>query len=82
MVEKPVTHFIGIGGSGMSGLAKIMLESGKQVTGSDLEPSRITEKLEERKYFICCRNCGTVNSNFSHQRGNIGSKEIRNSYYT
>ena len=32
-------HFIGIGGIGMSGLAKILLVRGDQVTGSDLRPS-------------------------------------------
>jgi UDP-N-acetylmuramate--alanine ligase len=46
LAVKGGTHFIGIGGSGMSGLAKIMLELGQPVSGSDLEPSRTTKKLE------------------------------------
>lgn len=33
-------HFVGIGGSGMSGIAKIMAEGGAIVTGSDLHDSQ------------------------------------------
>ncbi len=40
-------HFIGIGGTGMSGLAKIMLELGKRVSGSDLVPSANVKRLIE-----------------------------------
>ncbi len=39
-------HFIGIGGIGMSGLAKLLLSLGYRVTGSDLRPSEITRQLE------------------------------------
>lgn len=46
MAIKQGTHFIGIGGSGMSGLAKILLELGQPVSGSDLEPTQTTRKLE------------------------------------
>ena len=35
-------HFIGIGGSGMSGLAEVLLNMGYQVTGSDLKASDVT----------------------------------------
>lgn len=38
--------FCGIGGIGMSGLAKIMLESGFRVSGSDTSRSKITNSLE------------------------------------
>jgi UDP-N-acetylmuramate--alanine ligase len=38
-------HFIGIGGIGMSGLAKILLSRGKQVTGSDLAENYQTAAL-------------------------------------
>ena len=38
-------HFIGIGGTGMSGLAKICLEKGINVTGSDLKNSETVQKL-------------------------------------
>lgn len=40
-------HFIGIGGSGMSGLAEILLSSGFQVSGSDLKSSEILLRLEK-----------------------------------
>jgi len=32
-------HIVGVGGSGMSGLAKLLAQSGRIVTGSDLRPS-------------------------------------------
>lgn len=40
------THFIGIGGAGMSGLAHVMLERGGAVSGSDLAASAATSRLE------------------------------------
>lgn len=40
-------HLIGIGGYGMSGLAKLLLEMGYSVSGSDLTPSDITKHLTE-----------------------------------
>lgn len=39
-------HFIGIGGIGMSGLARIMKRNGFDVSGSDLKQSAITDILE------------------------------------
>ena len=39
-------HFIGIGGISMSALAEILLNQGCSVTGSDVKPTAITEKLE------------------------------------
>ncbi|WP_281889070.1 UDP-N-acetylmuramate--L-alanine ligase [Paenibacillus sp. YYML68] len=38
-------HFIGIGGYGMSAIAKVMLEMGYNVSGSDLAQAELTEKL-------------------------------------
>jgi len=40
-------HFIGIGGSGMSGIAEVLLNLGYQVSGSDLQQTAVTERLEE-----------------------------------
>lgn len=40
-------HFVGIGGVGMSGLAKILLEMGYHVSGSDLKESEITKRLKD-----------------------------------
>ncbi len=39
-------HFVGIGGIGMSGIAEVLLNHGYTVQGSDLKPSKITERLE------------------------------------
>src|SRR5689334_1836350 len=38
-------HFIGIGGSGMSGLAEVLLNMGYVVTGSDLKTGEVTDRL-------------------------------------
>ena len=38
-------HFVGIGGSGMSGIAKVMLSLGYQVQGSDLHSNAAVERL-------------------------------------
>lgn len=40
-------HFIGIGGSSMSGLARFMLQKGCVISGSDRDASHKTEALEE-----------------------------------
>lgn len=39
-------HFIGIGGSGMSGIAAVLRSMHYEVTGSDLKPSDVTERLK------------------------------------
>jgi len=39
-------HFVGIGGSGMSGIAEVMLNLGYQVQGSDLRRNAQVERLE------------------------------------
>ena len=39
-------HFVGIGGIGMSGIAEILLSQGFIVTGSDLNKSEVTDRLE------------------------------------
>ncbi|PYG88273.1 UDP-N-acetylmuramate--L-alanine ligase [Ruminiclostridium sufflavum DSM 19573] len=41
-------HFIGIGGSSMSGLAEILLSQGYFVSGSDIKASKATQKLESK----------------------------------
>ncbi len=38
-------HFIGIGGSGMSGIAEVLFNQGFEVTGSDLTESAVTKRL-------------------------------------
>lgn len=41
-------HFIGIGGTGMSGLAQVLLDMGIKVSGSDLVDSPVIEKLRQK----------------------------------
>ena len=38
-------HFIAIGGIGMSGLAKYLLEDGHEVSGSDIVESKYVDQL-------------------------------------
>ena len=40
-------HFIGIGGSGMSGIAEVLINLGYEISGSDIQSSSVTEKLEK-----------------------------------
>jgi UDP-N-acetylmuramate--alanine ligase len=40
-------HFVGIGGSGMSGIAEVLVNLGYQVSGSDLGSNAATQRLEE-----------------------------------
>ncbi len=55
MASAPVTslrhkvrkvHFVGIGGSGMSGIAEVLLNLGFEVSGSDLHAGPATQRLE------------------------------------
>jgi UDP-N-acetylmuramate--alanine ligase len=38
-------HFVGIGGTGMCGIAEVLLNQGYRVSGSDLNPSHVTQRL-------------------------------------
>lgn len=40
------THFIGIGGIGMSALARLLIEAGESVSGSDLKENALTNELK------------------------------------
>jgi UDP-N-acetylmuramate--alanine ligase len=40
-------HFIGIGGIGISALARFLKQQGYEITGSDIKASKITKELEE-----------------------------------
>ena len=39
-------HMIGVGGTGMSGIAEVLVNLGYQVTGSDIRRSAVTKRLE------------------------------------
>lgn len=46
-------HFVGIGGSGMSGIAEVILNQGYQVSGSDLKRSPVIDRLERLGVEVC-----------------------------
>lgn len=54
LTMRPKYHFIGIGGIGMSGLARILQNKNSDVTGSDMSASHLTEELTKEgiKVFI------------------------------
>lgn len=39
-------HFVGIGGSGMSGIAEVLLNLGYAISGSDVQETAVTRRLE------------------------------------
>ncbi|MEW6557489.1 MAG: UDP-N-acetylmuramate--L-alanine ligase [Elusimicrobiota bacterium] len=46
-------HFIGIGGSGMSGIAEVLLNLGFYISGSDLKETDVTRRLQKLGAKIC-----------------------------
>ena len=59
-------HFIGIGGSGMSGIASILSDLGYKVSGSDINSSKTTDLLEKKNIKIA----------IGHKKDNILSKDV------
>jgi UDP-N-acetylmuramate--alanine ligase len=53
-------HIVGIGGPGMSAIARLLLEMGHLVTGSDLHESEVVEELRERGAIISIGHQATV----------------------
>lgn len=45
-------HMVGVGGSGMSGIAEVLLSLGYRVTGSDVKKSAVTERLKSLGAYI------------------------------
>ena len=45
--HQPPTHFVGIGGAGMSAIARVLKAAGCYVQGSDRSENRVTEMLRE-----------------------------------
>jgi len=39
-------HFVGIGGSGMNGIAEVLINQGHRVSGSDLKETAVTRRLQ------------------------------------
>lgn len=59
-------HFVGIGGSGMSGIAEVMLNQGYTVSGSDLHISGNTRRLAELGAHI----------HYGHAAAHIGQADV------
>ncbi|UCD18884.1 MAG: UDP-N-acetylmuramate--L-alanine ligase [candidate division WOR-3 bacterium] len=59
-------HFVGIGGIGMSGLATIMKNLSFKVTGSDLQPSEITQNLKKMG----------IRVSYGHRRDNVKGADV------
>ncbi len=59
-------HFVGIGGSGMSGIADVLVNLGFSVSGSDIRQSAVTDDLQAKgtKLFI------------GHSAKNIGDADV------
>lgn len=58
-------HIVGVGGAGMSAIAEVLAGGGHHVTGSDLRPSPIVDRLRDRGLTI------TV----GHDAANVGDAE-------
>ncbi|MGE5385924.1 MAG: UDP-N-acetylmuramate--L-alanine ligase [Betaproteobacteria bacterium] len=58
-------HFVGVGGSGMSGIAEVMANLGYTVSGSDLAASATTRRLEAQGVRVV----------IGHEAANIGSAD-------
>lgn len=59
-------HFVGIGGAGMSGLARVLHDRGVVVTGSDLKASRYATALQE----------AGITVHVGHAAENLGDPEV------
>jgi UDP-N-acetylmuramate--alanine ligase len=59
-------HFVGIGGSGMNGIAEVLLNLGYQVQGSDLKSSDATQRLAELGAQVT----------YGHRPGNIEGADV------
>lgn len=66
-------HFIGIGGIGMSGLARILLRRGAKVTGSDISTNYVTESLLKQGAQI---HLGHSEKNIQHTATVVVSTDI------
>jgi UDP-N-acetylmuramate--alanine ligase len=59
-------HFVGIGGTGMSGIAEVLSNLGYQVSGSDIKESAVTQRLASLGVII----------NIGHKRENIAKVDV------
>lgn len=66
MAPRAYAHFIGVGGAGVSGLARVLHDRGYEVTGSDLKASRYALALQEAGIAI----------SIGHRTENLGDPEV------
>ncbi len=59
-------HFVGIGGSGMGGIAEVMINQGYQVSGSDLSKNLTTERLQKLGAIV----------HIGHAKENVASADV------
>jgi UDP-N-acetylmuramate--alanine ligase len=59
-------HFVGVGGTGMSGIAEVLFNLGYVVSGSDIKESAVTERLEALG----------VKINIGHNRDNVTNVDV------
>lgn len=59
-------HFVGVGGAGMSAIAKVLIERGVTVSGSDLKRSRVATVLEATG----------VRLSIGHDAANLGDAQL------
>ena len=64
--KKRKIHFVGIGGSGMSGIAEILINLGHDVQGSDLVRGEVVERLESLGAKV----------RLGHAAENVGNAEV------
>lgn len=66
MSDAVYAHFIGIGGAGMSGIARVLHDRGVRVSGSDLKASRYARALAD----------SGVPVSIGHRAENLGDPEV------
>ncbi|WAK02739.1 UDP-N-acetylmuramate--L-alanine ligase [Methylobacter sp. YRD-M1] len=59
-------HFVGIGGTGMSGIAEVLSNLGYKVSGSDIKESAVTQRLAGLGVTI----------NIGHKRDNVAKADV------
>ena len=59
-------HFVGIGGTGMSGIAEVLSNLGYQVSGSDIKGSAVTDRLQAMG----------VSVYFGHRAENVANVDV------
>jgi UDP-N-acetylmuramate--alanine ligase len=67
VTQRVAAHFIGIGGAGMSGLARVLHDRGELVSGSDLRLSRYASALRDEGVLI----------QIGHDAANVGPPYLR-----